>query len=548
MDKVQAGEGFERVGHDIANTPPSTSTKRCNSPAKPSKPSRAYFHVKTKDYPAQLGDKVRSTVFNDAKNSGKDPSLLGPPTVEYCTYGRVPNARPRKDARQSTIDQDPEFIDFLESLTNPIIKSTTVDQENESAKTKEKVTVTPLIQFLRDKKANKSKEGPAKNAKHGRQDSKEGKGAANLNNKNPPVVVASSKKRSAQAAKVEQAARDAVKVLNKQTVGAKGAASSTPPAPAAKTTTPNVTPNSTANAALADKKRERGNASAAAKILQRDLGLGGSPAGRGGRGGRSGTVGRPVTGVQTNAKPGQGASQDTAAAGAATATIPANTGAASSSEPKPTPTLLQKPTAPPTGPAASRGGPAATPTTQPKAIATPPPSASTQAFLKHANPSQGITEPLLEEALSGFGTIKNVEIDKKKGFAYVDFESPEGLQKAMKASPIKVAQGQVVVLERKTGPTLQARNVRGGGGGGGASGSPLMGNRGGGGGPAMNARGGNARGRAGGLGRGGTQSVQGSKGKAAPGGASSPAAAPAVAAAQQAGENITLSAAAAVEP
>jgi regulator of nonsense transcripts 3 len=69
--------------------------------------------------------------------------------------------------------------------------------------------------------------------------------------------------------------------------------------------------------------------------------------------------------------------------------------------------------------------------------------------LKHANPSQGITEPLIEESLKVFGGIEKVEIDKRKGFAYVDFSEPEGLRKAMAASPIKIAQGAVQVLERK---------------------------------------------------------------------------------------------------
>lgn len=121
-------------------------------------------------------------------------------------------------------------------------------------------------------------------------------------------------------------------------------------------------------------------------------------------------------------------------------------------------------------------------------------STATQAFLKHANPSQGITEPLLEEAFAGFGAVKKVEIDKKKGFAYVDFAAPQALQDAIKASPIKVAQGQVVVLERKAGPTLQARNARGG--------SPMMGNRGGGPPVGRGGRGGTTR--RGGLGRGGS--------------------------------------------
>lgn len=52
----------------------------------------------------------------------------------------------------------------------------------------------------------------------------------------------------------------------------------------------------------------------------------------------------------------------------------------------------------------------------------------------------------------------------KKHFAYVDFAEPKGLQNAIKASPIKVAQGQIVELERKTGPAPPARNMRGVGG------------------------------------------------------------------------------------
>ena len=72
-----------------------------------------------------------------------------------------------------------------------------------------------------------------------------------------------------------------------------------------------------------------------------------------------------------------------------------------------------------------------------------------QAFLKHANASQGITEPLIEVALKEFGAIEKVEIDKRKGFAYVEFADPEGLRRAVAAGTVKVAQGAVQVLERK---------------------------------------------------------------------------------------------------
>ena len=267
----------------------SVTDHRLSSPAKPSRPSRSYLYVKNAEHVGELGDKVRATTFNDAKHSGNDSCLLGPPSVEFAPFQKTPNGRPRKDARQSTIDQDPEFIDFLESLTTPIAKSSTVDQDGESSKTKEKVTITPLIQFLKEKKANKGKEAPntTKGSKHVRQDSKGVKISANAGSKTAPLAASpATKKRSAQAVKVEQAARDAVKVLSKQNGNTKESASAASPNPKATSTTvttPNVTPNITATSALADKKRERGNASAAAKILQRDLGLAGSPGSRGGR-------------------------------------------------------------------------------------------------------------------------------------------------------------------------------------------------------------------------------------------------------------------------
>lgn len=447
------------------------------------------------EYITQLDQRVRSTTFNDAQGSSKDSALLGPSTVEFAPYGRIPNNKVRKDARQGTIDQDEDFIEFLESLTNPIPKATVVDQENDaSAKSKEKVTTTPLIQHLRDKKANKGKETPAaaKGSKHTRQDSKDSKASLSSDKKSPskPVTVSPPDKRSAQAIKVENAARDAVKALNKQAT--KKQKPESPPAVVPPTA---IAPSSPAP--LAEKKRERGNASVAARILQRDLGLGGSP-GRGGRGGRrGGSVTSPKADATSatsqlsspvrvepakteNSTPTQKpqiiAQKETPAV---TAPSSANSNGDATEPPSTNPSSTA---APPTGPAASRN--AAKQNAQLRGSNVPPnklPAASrgpavsptaTQAFLKHANPSQGITEPLLEEAFSAFGSVTKVEIDKKKGFAYVDFAEPDGLQKAITASPLKVAQGQVVVLERKTGPTLQTRNTRGG--------SAMIGNRGGG--------------------------------------------------------------------
>ncbi|KAI4200495.1 MAG: hypothetical protein LQ350_003865 [Teloschistes chrysophthalmus] len=455
--------------------------------AKPSKPSRAYLNVTKQDHISALADKVRTTTFNDAKASFRDSVLLGPPSVEFAPYSKAPHSKMRRDARQGTIDQDPEFIEFLESLTNPVAKSTTVDQQaGFTTKSKEKVTTTPLIQFLKEKKENKGKEAAiaaakAKGAKHPRQTSKDTPQSpeSNTDKTSPAKAVnsnaQSSDKRSAQAIMVEKAARDAARVLNKQAATPTKPKVSLPRPPS-----PVASPQTATNSPLAEKKRERGSASAAANILRRDLGIGTSPGGRGGR------RGLPANANKSAASNPPQATATTPAKEDATKTIsqndPPSTSSTTNTPTTPaaaeTPKQVSSAPQPPTGPAASRASPraptssASTPSSNAASTpskASPITPTATQAFLKHANPSQGITEPLLLESFSTYGVVKRVEIDKKKGSAYVDFEEPEGLQKAIKASPVKVAQGSVVVLERRMGPNVSARNVRGG---------PMINNRG----------------------------------------------------------------------
>ncbi|KAG8527735.1 uncharacterized protein KY384_007889 [Bacidia gigantensis] len=554
--EFEGGLGDEwKVGRGKVSWLSYKAGKISKDPAKPSRPSRAYVHMTNQIQINSLSDKVRNTSFVDLKGTTKDPCLLGPPSVEFAPYGRTPSGRPRKDARQGTIDQDPEFMSFLESLTNPVMKAATMDQEDESTKIKEKVTVTPLIQFIRDKKANKGKENAAaKSAKQARQD-KDGKGGDGKAAAQPPQ---SPKKRSAQAMKVEQVARDAVKVLNKQAANTK-VTSQTPTGPKPQTVTPKVVPNNAANAALANKQRERGNVKAAAQMLQRDLGLSGNSRNRGAKQVIQSSTRKSIPGnnqAATASAPATTSSPPTPQASApnkAAAQTPANVVSISQ------PATLQ----PPTGPAANRNPPrsAAMPPAQPSSSKDKPPSStSTQAFLKHANPSQGVTEPLLQEAFKAFGTVKHVEIDKKKGFAYVDFAEPEGLQKAIRASPIKIAQGQVQVHERKTGPQLQAKtnlrnggpainnnNVRGGPmigqnnprGGPAPPGPPRGGHGNNRGGPALGPRAGPMRGR-GGAGRGGLNTSNVHRGKAGmPGATNASTTAPAVAAPVSSSTNVS---------
>ena len=207
------------------------------STAKPSRLSRAYLHLLKDDDLVPLSERVRDTAFVDARGTANDPALLGPPIVEFSPYGRVPSSKSRKDGRQGTIDQDPEFIDFLKGLTEPIPKPTIPEGSGDKEPKSDEKIVTPLIQYLRDRKANKGKESasPAKGAKHARNESKEsksGQGDKKIASK-ASKENSQAEKKGAAATKIDKIARDAVKVATKQAaaVEAKAAASTTAAAP-----------------------------------------------------------------------------------------------------------------------------------------------------------------------------------------------------------------------------------------------------------------------------------------------------------------------------
>ncbi|RKL29685.1 hypothetical protein BFJ72_g11885 [Fusarium proliferatum] len=484
--------------------------KISTDPSKPSRPGRAYVHVMKKDDILPLSDAVRTAVWEDAKASFNSPSLIGPPSVEFAIYKKVPSNKKRTDARQGTIDQDPEFMAFLEELANPAPPKETVEGEegDDLGKAEAKVTTTPLIEYLKEKKASKTKDSSSsKNSKHG-QDSRNAKG------KNSSKDEDSGKKKGkeSKAERGEKTPKETVKILTKK-------ATSEPNAETSKTNAKSQ-PNDSSAQEAAPKSRRAGIL-AAARILQRDLGLSPGSAHRKAR--------QDAAKADADAKTPEKEDISTAEAKASASESPSTPvksaeaetpepkgrGAANankqqqsnrrtrggknaeksnqkekgkenskekekvkestSSQPAPNPpiVLLKKKATdaepnPPAKPAnattqapaaqggrskadnaagGSKGGPNKGSNTQKK-----PPTVSpdaTRGFVKHANPSQGVTEALLKQTLSSFGTITFVEIDKRKGFAYVDFAEHEGLVKAVTASPITVAQGTVQVLERK---------------------------------------------------------------------------------------------------
>ncbi|KAH8697848.1 Smg-4/UPF3 family-domain-containing protein [Talaromyces proteolyticus] len=433
--------------------------KISKDPAKPSRPARAYLHVLSEAMIPSLFEKVKNTSFHDARNSSNDPVLVGPPSVEFAPYARLPGSRIRKDGRQGTIDQDPDFVSFLESLTNPVAKLATGEADGEK-KEDEEVNITPLVQYIKDKKANKAKEAASSKAskrskeKEAKAEKAEAKKLLKRPDKESTSLATPSspeKKGASTPVKVEKATKEAAKAANKQAAAA---------AKSKQSASKDSTPQSPTRPAATDRKRERGDVSAAAKILQRDLGLapsGGRRRGKGAAAAADDTTkkdtaqesGSPTPTVPTGPK---GSKQN--AKTAKENTYKDNTPKVIASKANVNLAAEGVTPAPRTdSPTATKEG-AQKPAKQPKAKQPPPVSpTATQAFVKHANPSQGVTEELLDTAFSVFGRVTKVEIDRKKGFGYVDFAEPDGLQKAIAASPVTVAQSQVVVLERKNPPS-----------------------------------------------------------------------------------------------
>ncbi|KAJ6439591.1 nonsense-mediated mRNA decay protein Upf3 [Purpureocillium lavendulum] len=451
--------------------------KISTDPSKPSRPSRAYIHLKRKDDIMALGQVIRTATWEDAKATFTNPSLVGPPSLEFSPYKKIPGTKRRADPRQGTIDQDQEFMAFLEGLANPVPLRESIDIEDaDETKEEIKVTTTPLVEYLKEKKANKSKDS-GKNAKSAK------KGSSKDDD--------SSKKKSkdSKSDKSEKVTKETVKILSKK-------AATEQAADAAK----NVASQMTAAGAADAPKSRRAGIAAAARILQRDLGL--SP-GSAHRRARHDAAKAEADTKPPSTKDGSTSAGDTAQTPAEATPQPPRSrpdspvtskvtqqsgrrarGGKGSEKGKgaetPSPSASSQPTvttapvilkkkvesgtaspvtdsqAPthqaPNGKAAgssSNAKGASNKATAPQKKSSGLTPGATRAFVKHANSSQGVTDALLRQALEAYGSITSVDLDKRKGFAYVDFAEHDGLVKAVAGSPVQVAQTTVQVLERK---------------------------------------------------------------------------------------------------
>lgn len=117
--------------------------------------SRAYIQMKTPQDVFEFADVFNGHVFVDEKGTQCKS------TVEYAPYQGVPDTS-KKDPREGTIDKDPKYLEFLEMIAKPVenLPSAEIQLERKEAERpgaqKDDRVVTPLMEFVRQKRAAKS--------------------------------------------------------------------------------------------------------------------------------------------------------------------------------------------------------------------------------------------------------------------------------------------------------------------------------------------------------------------------------------------------------
>ncbi|GAV63295.1 Smg4_UPF3 domain-containing protein [Cephalotus follicularis] len=117
--------------------------------------SRAYIDFKRPEDVIEFAEFFNGHVFVNEK--GTQFKTI----VEYSPSQRAPKQLSKKDGREGTIFKDPEYLEFLEYLMKPVenLPSAEIQLERKEAEragaAKEAPVVTPLMDFVRQKRATK---------------------------------------------------------------------------------------------------------------------------------------------------------------------------------------------------------------------------------------------------------------------------------------------------------------------------------------------------------------------------------------------------------
>ncbi|XP_031830941.1 UPF3 regulator of nonsense mediated mRNA decay [Nomia melanderi] len=120
--------------------------------------SRAYINFMEQQDILIFRQKFDNYVFVDSKGTEY------PAVVEFAPFQRLPKKRvgKKKDLKCGTIDSDPYYVSFLESLKNQEAESNVTQPKTEysyqpSDNTPKKITTTPLLEYLKQRKQEKQR-------------------------------------------------------------------------------------------------------------------------------------------------------------------------------------------------------------------------------------------------------------------------------------------------------------------------------------------------------------------------------------------------------
>ncbi|KAF8273587.1 Smg-4/UPF3 family-domain-containing protein [Lactarius quietus] len=141
---------------------PGKSRKRQN---KEDVHSRAYIAFKTEEYVAKFSSDYDGHIFKD--KAGNESQAV----VEFAPYQKLPLDKKKVDSRNATIDQDEEYVAFLQSLETLSTKPYDADQLLEmlvaSTERPAMPASTPLLDALKaEKSAQRDKEAIQRNHPH----------------------------------------------------------------------------------------------------------------------------------------------------------------------------------------------------------------------------------------------------------------------------------------------------------------------------------------------------------------------------------------------
>eukprot|EP01119_Soliformovum_irregulare_P001678 TRINITY_DN1141_c0_g1_i1.p1 TRINITY_DN1141_c0_g1~~TRINITY_DN1141_c0_g1_i1.p1 ORF type:complete len:323 (-),score=94.19 TRINITY_DN1141_c0_g1_i1:263-1231(-) len=142
-------EKFNELISDYYFVPGRVSEKKSTN-------ARAYLGFTSPEGLNQFFQFFNGHVF--VTNKGREQKAI----VEYAPSQKLPKKATKSDPREGTIETDEDFLKFLEELKTPVVQLPSAEEQLDKRladkEANQMPTTTPLLEFLREKRAHKEKQ------------------------------------------------------------------------------------------------------------------------------------------------------------------------------------------------------------------------------------------------------------------------------------------------------------------------------------------------------------------------------------------------------